>query len=490
MIRQMLVILLALRILAPASGHAQTPQTGICDGDICGPARAFTVETFPTLTPIDWSAFPANPPRPDRVGRDLYVAPDGSDANPGTRDQPLASLAEAIRHAGMDDVVIVADGEYALGGEDAYEGLVIDTPGLTILAENVGGVALVPAHPYTQIGIQARADDLIIDGFVIRGFRGVGVEFGRVDSPQRNLILRHLRVEQTEEGIRSAYGGDGSQPVVDGMLIYDVWLRDIGLIGLQCGEGPCDNLRWEALRVDMSGGDSGNSGADAIAVESGENVVIFNAEVSGAAGDGIDLKSARNAVANVWVHDLGRNGIKLWDDGDVINALVCNTGADAAIVFEAGNYRVTHTLVARHNWGNSAYAMTVAYDSPDQLGSLTITNSVFYQNAGAVWVSPAMRLLVSHSLFFGSGNGMELEWGAVTLGELDQPISGAGNLGFVDPLFANPDACDYAFGPDSPLFDAGAAADAAPLPDFDLYGRPRVIGLAPDLGPVEIRPAP
>ena len=495
------LIVLGLAIPSPAPTRAQPAPVGICAGDICGPSRSFTVESFPTLTAIDWGAFPANPPRPwlleraDRAGgRDLYVAPDGNDQDPGTRDAPLATLNHAVEIAESDDVIIVEDGEYPIGGDDLYEGLILNTPNVTLMAENIGGATLVPASAYTVVGIQARADNLIIDGFVIRGFRSVGVEFGNVEQPQRHLMLRHLLVEQTEEGIRSAYGGDGSQPVIDGMLIYDVWLRAISLIGLQCGEGPCVNMRWEALRVDMSGGDEGNSGADGIAVESGENIVVFNVEVSGAEGDGIDLKSARNAVANAWVHDLGRNGIKLWQDGDVINCLVYNTDADAAIVFEAGTYRVLNTLVARHAWGDSAYTLSAAYDSQDQPGRLEIVNSVFYQNAGAVWVSPAIDLSVRHSLFFGAGNGSELEWNGIYVGELAEPISalgaaGANNLDFVDPMFANPDAGNYAFGPESPIFDAGTA-EGVTLPEFDLYGNPRVVGLAPDLGPVEIRPAP
>jgi hypothetical protein len=83
----------------------------------------------------------------------------------------------------------------------------------------------------------------------------------------------------------------------------------------------------------------------------------------------------------------------------------------------------------------------------------------------------------------------------VSVGEMDAPMSaleaaggGSANLGFVDPGFADPDAGDYAWDVTSPLFDAGTAA--VPLPDFDLYGNARVVGLAVDLGPVEIRPAP
>jgi hypothetical protein len=492
------VVTTLLLTSVPAAAQELSPEPGICDGAICGPSGAFTAASFPTLTEIAWGAFPANPPRPySPAGRALYVAADGDDSKAGTADAPFATLKHAAEVAQSGDVIWVSDGEYRVGGADYYEGLALETPGVTLAAQNVGGVTLVPADPYTRVGIEARADDLIIDGFVIRGFAGVGIEFGRTDSPpQRNLVLKHLRVEQVEEGIRAGYGG-GGQPVTDGLLVYDVWLRDITGIAMQCGEGPCNNMRWEAVRVEMPTGDTGNSSLDGLAVESGDNVVVFNAEVSGPSADGIDLKSTHSAVANVIVHDLGRNGIKLWRGGDVINALVYNTDADAALVFETGApYRVLNTIVARHSWGESAYAMTVAYDSPNEPGRLEIINSVFYQNSGAIWVSPAFQLDVQNSVFFGSANGQELIWGDVSVGEDESPVSalesaggGAGNLGFVDPGFADPQARNYTWNPDSPLFDAGTDAGGV-LPTFDLYGHPRVVGTAVDLGPVEVRPAP
>lgn len=484
---------------SPVRAQDAPPQPGICEGVVCGPSGELSPASFPTLAAIDWDAFPANTSRwdyaPGANGREIWVALDGDDGSEGTPGAPLATPGRALELAQPGDVIWVRDGTYALGTEDDYEALILTTPGITLAAEHIGGVTFMPgAGDMPAIAINASADDLVIDGFILQGFRSAGIVYGRAESPQRNLALKHLRIERTEEAILSTYEGDGSQPVIAGMLVYDVWLRDIGLIGLQCGQGPCNDMRWEALRIEMPPSAAGDSGQDGMAVESGENVVVFNVEVTGGAGDGIDLKAGRAAVANVIVHDVGRNGVKLWAGGDVINALVYNTGADAAIVFEAGHYRVLNTIVARHAWGDSAYAMTAAYDSPTEPGSVTILNSVFYQNAGAVWISPALALDVQHSLFAGSGNGEEIIWEPLLVGEGHQPISaledaggGANNLGFVDPLFANPDAGDYAWGEDSPLLDAGASP-ADVIPPFDLFGRARVYGPAIDLGPWEWQP--
>lgn len=491
-IRTALVAIL-LVIAAPATPPMQAaqPATGVCGGAICGPSADFSPDSFPTRTPIDWTAFPRSGAQrnvePAPGGRTIYVAQD-SDGD-GSAGAPFGSLNAALDATVSGDVIRVADGTYSVGLDDDYEALILETPNVTLMAERIGGAILTPRDPAQhRVGIAARADDLIIDGFVLRGFGDVGIEYGNAPLPQRNLVLRHLIVEQTEEGIRAAYVGDGTRPVVDGMAIYDVWLRDITVIALQCGEGPCNNLRWEALRVEMGGGPNEDSGADAIALESGDNIVIFNVEVSGAPGDGIDLKSATGVVANVFVHDIGRNGIKLWHGGDIINALVHNTGADAAIVFEAGDFRILNTLVARHAWGDSAYAMTAAYDTPNDPGSVEIANTVFYQNSGAVWISPNLALSVQHSLLTGSANGRDLEWGDLVIGRDGAPITaldqaGANNLDAVDPLFRDPDSGDYSVLPDSPLIDVGTGA--LPLPAFDLYGLPRVAGGAVDIGPVE-----
>lgn len=504
--RLLWIFLLCLTISLPALAQEWTPtyidEPGICDGGlICGPSGAFTVETFPTIIDIDWAAFPPNPSRPHEPadgGRIWYVATCGNDEAEGDMDSPLRNIERAVELAQTGDVIVVDDGMYPVGVYD--DSIIMNTSGVTLMAENIGGATLVPINEewVWLSAIHARADNLVIDGFVIRDFtRGYGILFGRLDSPQQNLVLRHLWVEGTDDGIRSAIPESGAnpQPVVEGLLLYDIAIRDTN-IGFNCGEGPCNNVRIEALSVVMPGSGSG-SGADAVAIENGDNIIVFNAEITGAAADGLDFKTTRVAVANVHVHDVARNGIKFWHDGDVINALVYNTGADAAIVFDGGgNYRILNSVIARHAYGGNAYAGTVAYDHPDDPGNLSIINSVFYQNAGPLWVSGAFDLDTQATLFYGSGNGQELVWALpdeVRIGEIDQPFSaleaaGGGCCGFdfTDPGFANPDEGDYTLAPDAFALDRGLSAAVEALPPFDLLGNPRIAGEGIDLGPYEV----
>ncbi len=61
--RAWLIIVILLIPTALTTAQDTPLETGICDGAICGPSGAFTVASFPTLTAIDWTAFPANPIR-------------------------------------------------------------------------------------------------------------------------------------------------------------------------------------------------------------------------------------------------------------------------------------------------------------------------------------------------------------------------------------------------------------------------------------------
>lgn len=502
----LLILLLVVPVSAQGPGGWEPTyldEPGVCDGAICGPSGSLTIETFPTIIDIDWAAFPANPSRPYEPapgGQTWYVAPGGSDEAAGGMDAPLASLDQAVALAETGDVILVADGVYPVGLAD--DSLILATPGVILAAENVGGAVLEPLSDDWRwlTGIVASADDLVIDGFVIRGFSsGVGVYFGRLESPQRNLVLRHLWIEDVSDALRSAIpDGAQAQPVVAGLLLYDVAIRR-ALIGFNCGEGPCDDVRLEALSIDLATGADvdTDSWGDAVAVENGDNVVVFNAEIVGAGADGLDFKATHVAIANVAVHDVARNGIKCWHDGDVINALVYNTGADAALVFDGGGtYRIANSVIARHSVGVSAYAGTVAYDNPTDPGSLTIVNSIFYQNAGALWVSGAFTLDVRATLFYGSGNGQELIWARepeIFIGEGEGPFSaleaaGGGCCGFdfVDPGFVNPEVGDYTLSAGAFARDRGLTDGIDALPPFDLLGQPRVVGTI-DLGPFEIQ---
>lgn len=228
---------------------------------------------------------------------------------------------------------------------------------------------------------------------------------------------------------------------------------------------------------------------DAIGIESGDNVVVEATSVSGADGDGIDIKASRAAVVNSWVQDVGRNGVKLWRGGDLVNAVVVDTGADAAVVFALpARYRILHSIVARHGPTVRAYAATVSYDDAGE-GLLEIVNSIFFDNSGALWVSPDYAVDIRNSIFFGSLTGEFVVWADVVVdegegfAELEAAGGGSGDRE-IDPAFVDATGDDFHLAPDSPARETGTT-DVEAYPEFDFAGLLRDIAEPPNLGPRE-----
>ncbi len=176
---------------------------------------------------------------------------------------------------------------------------------------------------------------------------------------------------------------------------------------------------------------------DAIAFERGTNVLIENSIVEGAGGDGIDLKADRVAVVNSIVRHIGRNGVKLWNGGDLVNTLVFDTGADAQMVTEAGTYRIVNCTFAFHlKEGGRSYAATFAYDESAST-DVTLTNNVFFAMPGELYFAPCASVHLDHNVFYGFPDAI-VEWGSKEYGRSDlAAVFGESNL-YVDPGFADP----------------------------------------------------
>ncbi len=411
-----------------------------------------------TFVDLDMGAFPVLPPNDVPTSDVLHVAADGSDSTgDGSLDAPLASIQAAIDRAGDGTTIVVGGGTYDTSG------LEIATDGLTIMAEPGAAVELRSSAGTQGIAISG-ANRVVIRGINLVGFTEAGVAFN--GASQREIVLAEMTIDGSAEGI--VLWGD----VLDGFLVYDVRITNADLIGLHAGNGTGNNWRIEGVRIEMRGGADG-SGADAFAIEHGDNILLVNTEVSGASADGIDTKATRVVIYGCYVHDIGRNGIKLWDGGDVINTVMHDTGADAAFVVERGpRVRILHSVMAHHAPG--AYGMTLGYDSPSaSIGFEIIDSTVF--DMGAIWTNPATTLSISHSIFHdfpdeilaGQNPGSPSDYGA-------------GNQ-ITDPQL---DA-QYRPAPGGPAVNRGEALPSD-YPDHDKDGNSRVQGDAPDVGPFEV----
>ncbi len=420
-------------------------------------------DELPPVARVDYAAFPSLDPPVDPKGRVWYVATTGDDAAPGTVDRTLRTIQSALARASDGDTVLVRQGTYAAPGLDLSRSrfLLSAYPGEDVI--------VVPKADGDGTGLTIAAPgqhDVTVRGLTLQGFRDVGVLLGNPVTVRR-VVLDGLTVSGSAEGV----DGDVRRGTVaiDGLAVRHVTLREIRRIGFQFGEAAGRNVRITGLHVQMAESASTDSGSDGLAFEAGDNVLIENSIIEGAAADGIDLKASRAAVVNTVVRHVGRNGVKLWAGGDVINSVVYDTGADAQLVTEGGSYRILGSTFAYHLMrGGRSYAAT--FGQPQASGDVLIAGSVFFQQPGPLYVSSKMKLRVERSDFWGFPDRVvdhgQQSWDASNL----YSMPGTGNLA-ADPRFVAPESDDFHPGEDSPLFGAGGVGAGAPGFDLVLEAR-------------------
>lgn len=458
-------------------------------------------ERLPTAVPLDWAAFPKvlnKDKAPD--GRVIYVDSDATGPKmDGSVNRPFKTIRAALARSRRGDRISVKAGTYPEGEDGGFISLEISKGrgGITLVSE--GGRAIVtPATPGHTYGLDIGADDVTVMGFDFVGFGNSGVVLGNQGHTSRNLVLAHVDViyegKELPTGI-AMLPDNGGEPVVDGVLLSNVRVKGAS-IGVQCNVGPCRNLRFEGLRIEGAKAGS-NSGFDGLAVESGDNILILDTEVTGSSADGIDIKATRVAIFNSFVHHVDRNGIKLWFGGDIVNTVVSHTGADVSVSLGTGDYRIIHSVIAYHNWnGSTSYSLVAAFKDRTPT-SVAILNSVFYRNSGGMYFGPTTKVRIEGSLFRDIENNTLARGGegesAFDLWTTDRDVRSLEALGLgsdnlspgVDPRFRDPDKADYRVRPGSPLIDAGRTVPT--IPRFDLAWQHRTSGGTPDIGPFEVQ---
>ena len=440
---------------------------------------------LPTIAPILWDRFPNDLTGSyGNSGRKTLLKP----GKPGT-------IAAALMSARKGDTILLQSGTYMEGPPDDDMALRITVDNLVLRSAPGQRARIIPQGPITKRGIIIGADNVMLHGLDLEGFTAAGVGVGTPHKTIKGTVLSDLRLNlpgagQWVDGI-SIWPDfrNRKEPAVDGMLIRDVKVIGASL-GISCNAGPCNNLWLENVKVQSAPGTG--SGADAVAVESGENVVLVNVEVSGASADGIDIKASRVLVWGCTVHHVQRNGLKLWKGGDVVNTVIHHTGADASVVFFEGQYRLVNSLVAYHNYdGDKSYNLTAGYGIRKGL-EVSLINSIFYNTSGGMYFADQAKVKVSHCIFSGVQNGnimrihrggKELTLTPLALGARSKALGlGEGNR-VARPGFVNPTEGDFRLKAGSVALDAGVVA--MPYPAEDRDGAPRIKGKAPDIGPYE-----
>jgi hypothetical protein len=466
---------------APPSAPVAAPAPAAPLG---GAAGAGHPRRIPTIAAIDWDAFPDERKLTGR-GRTITLKPGR-----------VGVIANALTKARAGDTILLRGGTYREGEDGDHRALPLVRDGVTIRAVAGQRARIVPRSGEVTYGALIAASRIVLSGIELDGFASVGIGFEKEGGTVKDVVLSDVTVKAPKDGkwhdgivVYHDMRGKG-RPASDGLLMRNVVVEGASL-GISCNSGPCRSWWLENVRVTGAGGSG--SGADAIAVEEGENLVFFRVDVSRVAADGIDLKAKNVLVMGCYVHELARNGVKLWQGGDIVNTVIHHTGEDAAIVFEhAGRYRILNSVMAFHNWPQpTSYNLTASYDSREKL-KVELINSIFYKTSGGMFFQDGTDVTIRSCIFHEMKNGNYLranvkgrEVNLTRAGGLKAFRKlGATGVILADPRFVDPVHGDFRLRSGSPAANRGVRVGA--MPPFDVAGGPRVRGAAPDIGAYEM----
>ncbi len=330
----------------------------------------------------------ARPPNPPSklvkpiftTGTEYYVSLNGADANPGAFDLPWRTIQHAADVVQPGDTVYVEAGTYVEGVDFTTSGTV-DQP---ITFTTNGQAVTVQGN----MDLRQGASHLCLHGFTLSGFSVWGITLW---GDNQDVVLSGLDVGGGEAGIHFTVGYSGQPPEygpVENVTLADSVIHDAEYTSVDCTPGPCNNMRFQRLEIYGSGLAAG-WGADGLAVERGQDILVEDCYIHDNSGDGIDLNSrdAPGSVSGVVVRrnhvaDNLRNGVKLWAGGQMINNDVWDSG-DTALILEAGStYVVTdNTIANRTSYG---YLATLGGYETSIPTSISLHNNIFYNDNPAM----------------------------------------------------------------------------------------------------------
>lgn len=440
--------------------------------------------------------------------REYHVSVSGNDSNPGTLSNPWRTVQHAANSVAPGDTVLIHGGTYEEEVVFRYSG----TPEAPIT------FSAAADETVTVEGLEIAAGTAYMN---IRDLKIEGESIWRVwlRGNNHHIALKGLAITGGEAGVRLTWGDSGQPPVegpVSDIVLEDSLIQGQVYTAVDCTPGPGHRMIFRNLEIcgPVTEGEP-SFGADGIAVERGDHVLIENCTIHNILGDGIDLNS-RDTGGNVSGIEVKRNkvvrphrnGIKLWAGGRLENNVIWGSGiAPIDIGAYPGSYEIVNNTVAFNMWdpGYSGrdYSFVAAYPS-DGISAeidLLLTNNIFAFNTGPQVGSPT-------GIYLGEGVNLKREGNNIYWSRLDCEIvadfvegdpefsrpeiedgtwagasgQGGGDIAS-DPLFLNGwPAVDLHLGAHSPAVDAGTS-DSAPLVDCECMIRPAGEGY--DIGAYE-----
>ena len=475
-----------------------------------------------------------------------YVAPGGSDSNPGTEAQPWATIQHAADVLQPGDTVYVRAGTYtedveihvsgsATGGYITFrnypgETPILDGSGLTVPASN-SGLFYIEDQSY-----------IIIRGFELRNYQSstpdivpVGIHV-RGASHHIQILDNHIHhIASTAAVDSNLLGRDahgiavyGDDPING---IHDILIEGNELDHLTLGSSEALVLNGNVYDFVVRGNrvhDNDNIGIDAIGFEGTSPDPATDQARNGVISDNVvyNIDSLNNPA---YPNERSAGGIYV--DGGAHITIERNRVFQNNIGIEIASehpFHATSFITVTNNliyWNHIGGLFMGGYDT--QRGSTedcTIVNNTFFENdtdqdgngeillqydtrrnviannilhandQGYLITNPYTENtnnVVDYNLYFSPiGQWSEWQWKGVYYQGFANWQSGTGNDAhglFADPQFTDPTAPDLTLQVTSPAIDA---ADPARAPDADFRGAARPQGAGDDMGAYEYTPNP
>ncbi len=474
-------------------------------------------------------------------GAGYYVAPNGSDGNPGTLDRPWRTIQKAAGTVGAGSTVYVRGGSY----HERVTIQVSGAPGQPIIFRSypgeqavIDGTGLIPPAGWSAlIDIRDRSH-LVVQGFEICYYEtarknhlpmGIFIAGAGEDIRILDNKIHHVETNFTGRDGGDAHGiavyGTRAPQALTGIVIDG---NEVCALKLGSSESLVVNGNVDGFRITNNiVHDNNNIGIDAIGFEGKAPEPAYDQARHGLI--------ARNTVYNIDsygnpAYGTDRSADGIYVDGGTRLVVERNVTHDCNIGIELASEhagRSTSFITLRNNFVYHNTSMGIAIGGYDtQRGSTRhcvivnntlfgndyrqegngelrvqydarynlIKNNIFSANSqNALIVNPYTqnkRNVVDYNLYFAPGGAANSVWQWKNIrytgfaryqAETGNDVHGL----FVDPELVSPSTFDLHLQTDSPAIDCGQTIAEAGDEDFD--GRPRVQGAAIDIGAHEVR---
>lgn len=441
-----------------------------------------------------------------------YVAPNGSNSNPGTIAKPWASPAYGARQMKGGDTLILQKGRYIVS---VYDDDIMYPPSGTSAAwtiiKGADGTRPVIAGQddlFASINLAGKkyirlenleiTHDDQVSGESMYFRTGITIS----GAPSQSIVLKKLYIHHVDE-----YGID-MQDVKD-IKILNCRLEYCGYGAVGGPEGTAGGIRNLLIQSctlsygghyyrGTNGEDRPYDRPDGFGIEpSNGPIQIIDTRAEHNYGDGLDSKSKNTTVRRCYVANNSCDGVKLWDDNSLIeNTLIYGRGDGdttttpwAAIVIgteqEGATFTVTNVTVDDYLGNN--YLIYVQYDETAHI-TLNIRNTIF-RGMGSdcpmfIGNQGEVTLKADHNLFYLPKNAVVLSHGNKDYTKANIKTLGIGNI-YGDPKYTAPawgKTGNYHLKSGSLAINKGTAT-GAPKNDLDRKKR----DTKPDMGAYEYR---